>query len=535
MIRYRLLLTWIAVLALAGCRRPTPHFVEVTRDAGLDGFVHINGARGEYRMPEILAPGVALLDWNADSLLDIAAVAGGSWDSVEARIPAVRLYVNLGDGRFRDVTYEAGLDTLYGYGLGLSAGDYDNDRDPDLVLTTLGVDWLLRNDRGAFTPEPLPGSPQWSTAAVFLDADRDGWLDLYVGGYVQWNPLSELHCSGPRGEQIYCTPEAFEGVPHRFYRNTGVGGFVDQTDAAGFLPTSGKTLGAVTLDHNGDLWPDLAVANDLEVDQLYVNNGDGTFTEFGMRAGLARDARGIATAGMGIDAGHVEGGTTIAVGNFSNQMIGVWQHERGGLFADRAALWRIGGLSRQTLAFGLFWFDADLDSDLDLFVANGHIHEHVDALDGGITFLQLPHLFINNGGGRFDDIGGFVRMLGRGAAYGDLDQDGDLDVLVAENAGGLRLWRNETGGRYLRVRLAGTTSNRDGNGALVHVFIGAHPQSRFVSGGGSYLSQSERTLTFGLGPDGQADSLHVAWPSGASSALYGPWVDAAISVTEPAQ
>ena len=523
-----------ACVLVSGCLSEVQHFTDVTREAGLADFTHENGASGLMWMPEILPPGLAFVDYNGDSHPDIALVQGSTWDSLEAQPPAIRLYANNGSGYFSEVTQDAGLEEVVTYGMGIASADYDNDGDADLFLTSLGHDILLRNNDGVYTvtQSGAEGPFAWSTAAVFLDADRDGWLDLYVGGYVRWSPEADLPCQGPGEEKIYCTPAAYDGQPHRFYHNNADGTFSDWTEEAGFLSTPGKTLGAVLLDVNDDLWPDLAVANDLERDQLYINQGDGTFIERGLMAGIAYDARGIATAGMGIDAGIISGEWSILVGNFSNQMISVWQYAGGGVFRDRASATRIGGASRQTLAFGLFLFDADLDGDEDVFVANGHIHEHVEHGSSGIKFYQRPHLFKNMGDGVFTDEGNFEPLLGRGAAYADIDQDGDLDILMGQNAAGVRLWRNNMQGRYLRVRLEGMTSNRDGVGAHVSLYTSTGLKQRHVRSGGSYLSESERVLTFGLGVSGIVDSLHVRWPSGQRSQLIGPLENTFIVVRE---
>lgn len=520
----------------AGCSSRSL-FTDATRTAGLHSFIHHSGAHGDFWMPEVLGAGAAFLDWDGDGWQDVMLVSGGTWTGHQP--PALRLFRNNHDGEFTEVTQESGLANIAAYGFGIAAADYDNDGDQDVYLTALETNMLLRNDGGEFTDvgaaAGVSGPPEWSSAALFFDADRDGWLDLYVAGYVPWDSTRDVQCTGPDDRKIYCTPHVYGGVPNRFYHNNGDGTFADWTGEVGLLPSPGKTLGAVALDYNSDLWPDLAVANDLEADQLFVNNGDGTFTERGLVSGIAYDARGIATAGMGIGVGDFEGEgeVTLVIGNFSNQMMGVFRHERNGRFLDRAASSRIGGMSRQTLTFGLLVFDADLDGDLDVFAANGHIHHHMDQSVSGITYRQSPHLFLNRGDGVFEDHGGeFPRMLGRGAAYGDVDGDGDLDVLTTQNGDALNLWRNEMGGHFLRVLLLGTVSNRDGAGARLELFSGELRQVRYAYTGGSYLSQSEQTITFGLGRHTVADSLLVAWPSGRFSRSYSLPADTLLVVTE---
>ncbi len=528
----------LGLLALTGCTPTTP-FTDVTRETGLHEFVHSTGARGDYWMPEILGSGVAFLDWDSDSWPDIMVASGGSWDTLQP--PAARIYRNTRDGKFREVTEETGLMNIRGYSFGISSADIDNDGDQDVYLTTLGTNILLRNDYGIFTDVSrhanVEGPPEWSTAALFFDADRDGWLDLYVGGYVDWEPSRDIRCTGPDGQKIYCTPHLYNGLHHRFYRNRGDGTFEDRSLQSGLLPTTGKTLGAVSLDINHDLWPDLAIANDLAPDQLYINNGDTTFTEQGIKSGMAFDVRGIATAGMGIDAGYIDGSgeTTIVIGNFSNQMVGVFKHMSDGRFMDASASSGIGGSSRLTLAFGLMVLDANLDGHQDIFVANGHIHRHEDETNNAITFKQRPHYFVNQGAGTFTDKGNTLpAMLGRGAAYADMDHDGDLDIVVTENGGRMRLLRNNADGHFLRVSLRGNSSNRDGIGARLDLYTHGRRQTRHVAGGGSYLSQSEHQATFGTDGVRRADSLVIRWPSGKIQSVRALPADLTLLVvTEP--
>ena len=536
--RCRIILGLGVVLPIfAGCANDAA-FTDVTTEANLQSFIHATGARGDLWMPEPLGSGVAFLDWTGDAWPDIMVASGGTWDSLQP--PAVRLYRNMQDGRFLEITKEAGLDSIRAFSLGVAAADVDNDGDPDAFVTTLGTNLLLLNNDGVFTDVSLQAgigeSTKWSTAALFFDADRDGLLDLYVGNYVDWSPSLDAHCTGPQGQNIYCTPHLYSGVQHHLYRNLGDITFEDVTLQAGLLPTPGKTLGAVTLDVNHDQWPDLAVANDLAPDQLYINNGDGSFTEKGVVGGIAFDSRGIATAGMGIHAGYIDasGEPAIVVGNFSNQMIGMFRHTMEGRFMDVSASSGIGGPSRLTLAFGLLLLDTNLDGHQDIFVANGHIHQHVESSASGITYKQQPHLFVNDGHGAFTDHGShFPPMLGRGAAYADMDQDGDLDIVVTENGGRLRLWRNNADGKFIRVMLEGTVSNRDGSGAQLVLYAQHGHQVRFVEGGGSYLSQSERYITFGMNSMRRADSLVIRWPSGKVQTIHSLTVDSLLMVTEP--
>ena len=455
-------------------------------------------------------------------------VGGGGWaNHTKRNIKTLWLYKNNKDGTFSEVTEETGLGFINTYGLGIVTADYDNDGDQDIFLTSLDRNILLRNDNGIFNDvsqsSGLGNRIEWSSSAMFFDADKDGWLDLYVGNYAIWSPASDLWCSLDSKTKVYCPPEMYTGLPSRFYYNNGDGTFSDHTQIAGFLPAPGKSLGVVHLDYNNDSWPDLAVANDGERDLLYQNNGDGTFTEKGTELGMAYGENGEARAGMGIDAGIVDssGHPSIFVGNFSNEMIGVYRYSGKGWFNDRAALSRIGRTSYLSLTFGLFLFDVDLDTDLDLFVGNGHVYPFRTKDQEGITYRQVSQLFTNDGSGVFayanELIAGVLdnKMVVRGAAVGDYDRDGDLDILLTENNGPVHLWRNDIKNKnYLRVFLEGETSNKDALGAKVVIAIDDYKMERIIRTGSSYLSQSELVATFGLGNHTTIDSLSIIWPSG---------------------
>ncbi len=504
-----------------------PMLEDVTETAGLGAYGHDNGGFGEAWAPEIVGGGGGFLDYDGDGWPDIVLIAGGAFKGRDGGA-SLELFHNETDGSFRNVTAEAGLAGLETYAQGLAVGDYDNDGDEDVVVTTLYEDLFLVNDGGVFVEAGsavgIAEVSEWSTSALFFDADRDGFLDLYVATYVDWSPEKDLYC-GFEGEKVYCTPELYEGIWGRYYHNTGDGRFVDRTTEAGFRlgidATRDKSLGVAELDANTDGWPDLAIANDTERDLLYINNGDGTFTEDGIRSGIAYDQHGKPRAGMGIDVGVVDstGAPTIFVGNFSDEMVGVYQRGVNNLFTDRAASSRIGQPSLKTLTFGLVLFDVDLDADLDLFIANGHVQTHIARIVDGISFRQRSQLFLNRGNGVFDEAPSegvlAAVMVARGAAYGDYDRDGDLDLLVMENNGPIHLWRNNThGGGSLRVRLEGRSSNRNGYGARVEILAQGQRQYRRVRSGSSYLAHSESVAVFGLGSAQSVDGIWVYWPSG---------------------
>ena len=517
-------------------------FADVTAEAGLAAFRHTNGGVGDLWFPEEMGSGVGFLDFDGDGWLDVALVAGGAFPAhgaaaMEAAGPALRLYRNLGDGTFEEATEGAGLGDLRAYALGVASADYDNDGDADVLVTALGRDVLLRNEGGLFeevTGEAgLGGVSQWSSSALFLDADADGDADLYVGGYVDWTPEKDVWCTIDGQTKEYCSPNVYTGVPSRFYRNDGDGTFTDESEQLGFLDAKGKSLGVAELDYDRDGRPDFVVANDGEPDLLYHNEG-GRFSEVGVASGIAFGEDGAARAGMGLDAGPLEAGgeASVVVGNFSHEMIGVYRHLREGLFLDRAAASKIGHRTLLKLTFGLFLFDVELDGDLDLFVANGHVYPSVEQTKDNVTYRQPPQLFLNRGDGTFDEQPAegvwAAPLLARGAAWGDYDRDGDLDVLLAENGGSARLLRNETAGRgaVLRVRLRGRGgpdgSQAEGLSSHVEAVL---PDGRRVSSrvrtGSSYLSQSETVAVLGLGSARSADTVVVRWGGGGRGSVGG--------------
>ncbi len=505
---------------------PVLAFEDVTFQMGLGGFSHVTGAFGQKWFPETMGGGGGFLDYDQDGWLDLLLVNGNPFPSRgELKPSALRLYRNVEGTAFEEVTQEAGLGELHAYAFGITAADYDNDGDTDVMVTTLFQNLLLRNDGGVFTDVAsevgLADEAVWSAAAVFFDANRDGWLDLYVGNYVDWSPEKDITCTRVANRKAYCTPELYRGLTGAFYLSRGDGTFARQSGLFDSAP--GKTLAAISVDYNRDGWSDLIVANDTQRDLLFENQGDGTFVEKGVFSGIAFDENGRARAGMGLDVGVVDetGEVTLFVGHFTAEMVGVYRHTQNGFFMDRAAASQIGRPSLRTLTFGLFLFDVDHDGDLDLFTVNGHITEEIGLVEEGITYRQQPQLYINRGGGLFEEMpagedGLLARpLVGRGAAYADWDRDGDLDVLVTENGGPVHLWRNDSViAGYLQVELTGRTSNRDAIGARVVIFANGRRQEREVRAGGSYLSQSQQSVHFGLGQASEVDSLHIYWPGG---------------------
>ena len=540
------------VVLLTGCSSPAPdprapdiRFTNVTEESGLGDFVHYNGAYGDLLLPEIMGSGVAFADVDRDGYLDIVLVTGDTWPwRNEYRPPALRIFRNERDGSFAEVTERMGLSELNAYGQGVTIADYDGDDDVDIYLTTLNENILLRNDDGIFRDvafeSGVTGGDEWSASASFFDANRDGLLDLIVTNYVEWSREGDLFCSNDGVTKTYCSPFSYVGLQGRFYENNGDGTFTEATDAAGFDAMRGKGLGVHVIDYNRDGWPDVAIANDTEPDELYENRGDGTFRETGVLAGIAVDPAGNPRAGMGITSGVLDdtGRETLIVGNFALQMISVFRYEGNGIFSDRAVESQVGAKSLPTLTFGVALLDVELDGDLDLLAANGHIHPDAAKNEPGGAFRQPPQLFINDGGGRFSqfmpEAGSALAdsMLARGVAVGDYDRDGDPDVLLAENGGPVRLLRNDarSAERKTNGYLHLTLQSRDGavnpSGTLVRLRRGPHQQVRYTTTGSGYLSQSETAPLFGVEDnDAQIDTLAVHWPSGSVQYLTDVPVD----------
>jgi hypothetical protein len=541
--------SWLAVAAAAlaaGAAAPGGvTFTDVTAPAGIR-FKHNSGAAGKKFLPETMGAGVAFLDADGDGRQDLFLVNSKSWTPTPGRRSLSALYRNNGDGTFADVTSASGL-ALEAYGQGVAAADYDNDGRTDLYLTALGGNKLFRNLGGGkftdVTAKAGVGAGGFSSSAMWFDADKDGRLDLYVTRYVEWSPEKDLFCTLDGRTKSYCTPESYRGQSPILYRGRPDGTFEDVTAKAGLHNPKAKALGVALLDENMDGWPDLFVANDTQPNNLYRNNGNGTFTDVATTAGVAFSEAGVARAGMGVDAADYDlsGRPSIVIGNFSNEMMALYHNEGGGLFIDEAPTSAIGQASLLTLGFGCLFLDHDLDGWLDIFAANGHVADDIERVQPKVRYAQPPHLFRNLGGKRFEAVtrtlGPALQkpVVGRGVAYADYDGDGDLDLALTTNNGPAYLLRNDGGNRnkWLRVRTVGTRSNRDGIGARVTVTL---PDGRkpwmMVKTGSSYLSQSELPLTFGLAQHAKAARVEVAWPSGATDVLTDVPANQVVTVTE---
>ena len=512
-------------------------FISVTKEAGIH-FKHHDGASGQRYFIEPLGGGAAFLDYNNDGLQDIYLVNGANLpplpqeQSSAVELPRNALYRNNGDGTFADVAMAAGVaDT--GYGMGCAVGDYNNDGFPDLYVTNFGANVFFHNNGdGTFTDvttQTGTGDTRWGASCAFVDYDNDGFLDLYVTNYVKYTIESGQVCMN-KGVRVYCDPRLYEGELDILYHNNGDGTFTDVTKSAGFSEATGRGLALAWGDYDDDGDMDVYIANDADQNFLYRNNSDGTFTDVSLTAGVGFSEDGEAENGMGADFGDYDndGYLDLIVTNFQGQTNTLYHNEGNGLFSDVSYVSKIGTMSLPYLAWGVSFCDYDNDGYQDLFIANGHLDENVQAFDPTGFYEQPNLLFRNNRDGTFDEVsidsGSGMRLekVSRGFAYADYDNDGDLDLLVTNLKGSPDLLQNEGNqNTWLSLKLIGTRSNRDAIGAQVKVTTGDLTQIREVRSGSSYLSQSDMRLHFGLGKHRRIDRIEIRWPSGLQEHLEG--------------
>jgi hypothetical protein len=516
------------LLSSVEAQNPKPiQFADVTAAAGIK-FVHFKGNNGISINREEFGPGVCVADFDGDGWQDIYFVNGR--DLYDRGI-AVRnaLYHNNGDGTFSDVTDKAGVPGT-GYGLGCVWGDYDNDGFPDLYVTQFGRNVLYHNNGdGTFTDVTdkagVAGTEfgtQFHAGATFVDYDRDGRLDLYVGGYVALE-------GGPRycdlgGVRSSCPPKAYRGSANVLYHNNGDGTFTNVTKAAKIYQPGGKNLSVGAADYDNDGWPDIFVANDGLYAYLYHNEHNGTFEEVGLPAGMAVAGDGQIMAAMCISLGDYDndGWLDLYISDFQKSSDHLWHNSGKGFFEDVSGPAGISVPTREVLSFGGGFFDYDNDGWLDLFIANGHVYPEVEQVTPEVHYKQLNTLFHNEGKGKFVETtkqagsGLQTPYVGRGVAFADFDNDGFMEMVVGNNGDPPLLLHNSggNGNHFLNFKLVGVKSNRDAMGARVRVVAGGISQIREIAGGGSYLSQSDLRAHFGLGKATRAETVEVQWPSG---------------------
>jgi len=546
-----------AVLALLGSlalgiataeNPPTPGvtFIEATSAAKVI-FRHVNGATPEKYMPETMGAGGLLFDFDNDGWLDIFLVNSGSLaDATVAKTARHGLFRNRGDGTFEDVSVGSGL-ARRGYPMGACAADYDNDGWTDLYVTSFGPNALFRNRAdntfADVTDLARVGNESWSTSCAWADIDNDGDLDLYVVNYVDFALDNHKFCGDvDRGIRAYCHPNAYNGQPDALYRNNGDGSFTDISREAGIANPAGKGLGIVFTDYNDDGWVDIYVANDSVPNFLFRNRGNGTFEEVGLWSGVAVNGAGRAQAGMGTDAGDVDGDgrLDLFVTNLDMETNTLYRNLGAGLFTDVTEEAGLGETSLRYVGFGTALFDYDNDGDLDILVANGHIIDNIHEFRQGVGYAQRNLLYENLGRGVFREVGRkagaglALEKVSRGLAVGDIDNDGDLDVLITNCGQTADLLLNQGGntGHAVLVETVGTRSNRQGIGARLKLTAGGKTQIREIRAGSSYLGQNDLRAHFGLGSATKIERLEIRWPNGAVDVVEKLEADQIVTVVE---
>ena len=536
-----------AIVGASGADAPFPQFVDIARQAGVV-FHHTNGASADKHLVETMGSGGLFFDYDGDGWPDIFIVDGGSIaDPAVDRRARHRLYHNRGNGTFEDVTDRSGI-RRRAYGMGACSGDYDGDGRPDLYVTGYGANTLYRNrGDGTFadvTATARVGESRWSTGCAFADLDGDGDLDLWVTNYVEADRAHSPFCGDAKsGVRFYCHPLKFEPLPNTIYRNDGNGVFTDVSAASGVNRLRSNGLGVVIVDYDNDGRPDVFVANDTMPNFLFHNDGSMRFTEIGLVSGIAVAADGRARAGMGIDTGDYDGDgrLDLVITNLDFEMHTLDRGLDRGLFAYASPESGIGYPTLPFVGFGVAFLDYDNDGLLDIAVATGHILDNAPKFRAGSTYMQRKLLFHNTTGRHFEEAGRMsgpafaVQRVSRGLAVADIDNDGDLDLLITNNGQDAELLRNDGGNRsnWLQVRLRGRAPNTDAIGARVRVTTGTRTQFRDVKAGSSYLSQNDLRAHFGLGTATRIDRLEVVWPGGAVESIPGVTANQIVTIQQP--
>jgi len=536
-----------------------PVFLESANESGLV-FNHFIGASGEYYLPEIMGPGVALIDFDNDGDLDVFLTQGTMLDAdvaaEDSKFPLIsgqeqgdRLFRNDlepgGPPRFVDVSATAGVDSV-GYGMGVATGDIDNDGDTDLYVTRFGSNILYRNNGdGTFsdqTAESGTDDVRWSSSAAFVDYDRDGDLDLYIANYLDFSLANHRRCQKATGERDYCTPDTYKPVTDRLFRNDGQGVFADVSEASGISSAAGPGLGVTAADFNNDGWPDLYIANDMKANFLWLNQQDGTFSNAGLASGAAYNQDGRVEASMGVTAGDMDGDgdDDLFMTHLNRQSNTLYINDGHGRFSDQTNSFGLGLPSVAATGFGTAWFDVDNNGFLDLFTANGAVMlEQSQVGSSAFPYAQPNQLFVH--GERYADISSVagdamaLEEVSRGAAFGDIDNDGDTDIIVTNCNGPVRLLLNQVGqdAPWLSIRLKGRESNRDGTGSRVALtWKDRAPLWRRVHTDGSYLSASDPRVLFGLGELDHPEAIVVEWSGGSREQFAVPEQGTGVTLLE---
>ena len=555
-------LTVVALQSQIAAESAEIPFRDVTSESGID-FEHDNGARGKKLLPEAYGSGVLVFDFDRDGAVDLLFVNGAAWnddDEERSVSPALELYVNDGSGRFTETEAFEDLPMRL-HGMGASTADFDQDGWTDLYVTCVGPNLLFRNHEGLHFEDWTEragvsgGTDEWSTSSCWFDLENDGDADLFVANYVDWSPETDgrLDCRLDGGPRAYCHPEFFGGTHPRMYRNDGEGRFADVSAETGVRVSSrdsdlpvGRSLSATAADVNADGWADVLVSNDGGRNLLLLNNRSGGFDEVGIDWGIAFDDAGRSRRATGIDAGvfRDDGSLQVLLGGVAHHPSRIYRRLSGRmLFTEDSVVTGVAPQTQTAFTFGAVFIDADLDGRLDILTVNGHVESEIDVLQPAQTYRQSPLLLWNSGRRNTRE---FVRLsdeqcrdlmdplVGRGAAFADFDADGDLDLVLTANGGRARLLRNEqtTGHHWLRVKLEGTRCHADAIGARVSIESGGRTLVRQVRPVRGYLSQSEATVTFGLGGEDDVARLRVDWPGGGATELTDVSVDTTIVITQ---
>ena len=528
-----------------------PQFTDVSEAAGVT-FAYYNGNTGRYHYPEIMGGGVALFDYDGDEFLDIYFANGNRIEGAPSTEYRNCLYRNNGDGTFTDVTVQAAVGDT-GYGHGCCVGDYDGDGDPDLYVSNLGANVLYRNNGdGTFTDvsrEAGVADPLWSQSSSFLDFDGDGLLDLYVQNYLTYSvaaPVDAFIYVGGEKLRDYPSPISFPGAPDRLYRNQGDGTFADVTAQAGMLRPDGKGMGVACWDMDHDGLTDIFVANDGMENFLFRNRGGGAFEEIGLAAGVAFDDMGVPESSMGVDIADYDGdGWLDMIVPCTRKQVYTLYRNLGTHFADVSAACGLAQLTSDRTGFCPLFLDYDNDGDPDLFFSTGGVRAN-QLIAAGADYQErygvADLLLASDGKGRFRDVSSLAgphfqrELIGRGAAKGDLDNDGDLDIVISNLAGPATVLRNETrGGHWIVLRLIAARGNREALGARVRVEAAGRAQSSAVHGGVTFLSQSDRRVHFGLGSATVVERIEIIWPDGERQVLEDLAADQHLTIVQAGQ